>query len=92
MMVDASEHRCETCAFWNRDVPPDATTTHMPTSAGLSIGVCLLFPPSLVSTPSGPASLFPTTHADRWCGAWLSEEEGDDPDDSETVVPFRRVA
>ena len=85
--------RCETCAFWDRDLPMLATGVRRPDGSDPDIGTCSIAPPAVIRSPLGGAiSCFAETHKDRWCSAWLPEPDGP-PDGGEVInLDERRAA
>jgi hypothetical protein len=92
-MIELRPRRCETCAWWCRQMPVIAAATR-DAAQRPDLGSCQVNPP--VPLPGVRfAAEWPQTHESRFCGAWAPDVAGSDPDGGErisTVVPLRMAA
>jgi hypothetical protein len=93
-MTELRSRRCETCAWWCRQMPVIAAATR-DAAQRPDLGSCQVNPPVPLTGRDRYAAEWPQTHASRFCGAWTPDLGGADPDDGErisTVVPLRMAA
>jgi hypothetical protein len=85
-MTDLRPDRCETCTWWSRGAPR-LSTGFGDASATPHIGTCQNRTPEvfLSAGPGFPISIWPETHAHRFCGDWVGEDEVHGPDGGEEV-------
>lgn len=82
--------RCGNCRWWTLNGAERSMMARDPQAQG-NTGTCQSNSPWPLLTPSGqPVSLFPTTHASRFCGNW--EPRDSTEGDGDTVIPFPRAA
>ncbi|WP_158014103.1 hypothetical protein [Sphingomonas sanxanigenens] len=68
--------RCGNCALWEARGAIRARMAEQPTGLGQAyLGTCQLYPPEIVVLRNRDgaeevASVWPETHADRWCFEW----------------------
>jgi hypothetical protein len=80
--MSADPEICATCMWWHRQGSALAKLS-IRLDVDHDVGTCQVSPP--VPLPGFAAGVFPQVHANRTCGAWEDEDEGDGPDGGERM-------
>lgn len=91
-MHEPRAERCETCTWWCRGAA-QLSTGSLDGASPSDVGTCQNRTPFVVlsTTPGLPISMWPQTHANRFCGDWVGENEADSPGGEEVPVEADRV-
>ncbi len=71
--MNAFRHRCASCSFWSRTLPPITTGQRRPAGADDDLGTCQFGPPVVLVLSGAVVSMQPQTHSTRRCDEWLGD-------------------